>query len=149
MARIFVDVNMFGESWFGNCLQELIKAPNVRFSYSNSEKFTQENEHCFKALRFYKLVGDMGKRDDAPATHLETHISHLEGLERWQNEAACDDAHIFALVFLLPTPFVLSKDKRMARCRGCINPQVDKKYCQFALIGDRAIYDKHRAKILS
>lgn len=154
MARVFIDIHVFGESWFQSVLPELIRSEKVRFSYPCSKKFKVEGEKCRKALEFYKLMG---------ATRLSDGTSKREDTEPKRQSAAeavllqnptfaacdsCDDPHIMALVAIKPTPFVFSKDKRIAKCRRTIGRAVERKYCRFSVISSGELYTRHKERIL-
>ena len=90
----------------------------------------------------------MGLRDDANPDAVAKAIGVLEAIPGFAKEAACDDAHIFALNYEKPCKYIISKDKRMAKCRGELNKVADKRFCQFSIIGRDESYQKHKAKIV-
>lgn len=113
------------------------------------KKLLKEHERAKKAAEFYKLVGDLNKRDDAEKEKVESHIKYLTSLMAWEKEKDCDDPHIFALVFEKPVDYVLTSDQDIANCRKCMNEVVDNRYCQFRLISSEANYKLHKSKIFS
>lgn len=149
MARVFVDVCIFGERWFAQCLDELIKSKNVRFAYSPVDKLVDEHERTLTAKRFFKLMGDLGRRDDAPQADVQKHIDFLENNASWAAEKDCDDPHIFGLAFEKPVLFVITRDNDIANCRKCMNKVVNKRYCNFRLICSEANYEEHKHEVLS
>lgn len=149
MARVFIDVHMFSVEWFNKVLPELIRAESVRFSYGLTRKLLGEQEKVKKALEFYKLMGALGKRDDADQAEIERRVEFLEAHESWISCGACDDPHIFAIVFAKPTRYVFSQDARIATCRSVMTQVVDNRYCRFRLVGNEANYLEHRPHILT
>jgi hypothetical protein len=148
MARVFLDVCAASADWFDDIARELVEEEKVRFSYSPVGKLLEEHSNNTKIRDFYKAVRDMGRRDDADATAVQSRMDYLEGIKAWRSEKDCDDPHIFAIVFEKPTRFVISKDDDMANCRGCINKVVENRYCNFVIISRRASYDSHRHESL-
>lgn len=155
MARVFVDPHMFSESWFKAVLPELVKCPKVVFVFGLSEKHLEERGRVRQALEFYKIVGYLrspdgeGRRVDVLKSDLDEHEDFLNGTKCFVDCDDCDAPHIFALVFVKPTPYIFSMDARMAKCRGVINKNVDKKYCQFIIVSKDKIYKDHRPAIMS
>lgn len=155
MARIFIDCHMFSEAWFAEPLEEMLKAPNVFFVFGLSRKHNEERAKVRKALEFYKLIGMLKSADgtirriDTSAAELAPHEDFLSNQQCFSNCNHCDDPHIFALVYLKPTPYVFSKDARIAKCRSIINKTIDKRYCQFSVIVNLKLYERHRQKILN
>ena len=147
--RVFIDVNVFGDEWFQTILSELVETDCVRFSYSEVDKLTHELEKVSQALKFYKLMGEMNRRDSAESTQVQSQIEYLESHVSWRNEASCDDPHIFAIVREIATQYIFTNDKRIAKCRGCMNRVIDKRYCSFKLVTNLANYKSSRHKILS
>lgn len=150
MARVAIDPHMFGELWFNAVREELIKSGSVRFAYSRLLKEGMELSKQRAALQFFKLVGEIKRRDDA---HVETCKRFCEALltePAWgEHREVCDDAHLFSLVRTLPTEFVFSKDVRMAKCRDCLNGKVEAGYLRFSLISSEALFRKRKHDILS
>ncbi len=150
MARVAIDPHMFGELWFNVAVDELIKSGSVRFAYSGIPKEGMELSKRRDAMRFFKQVGDIKRRDDA---HEETCRRFWEALliePAWdRHKKVCDDAHLFSLVRTLPTEFVFSKDIRIAKCRDCLNGKVEAGYLRFALISSEALFRKRKKDIMS
>jgi len=149
MARVHVDVCVFGKSWFNKIYDDLVKSENVIFTYSPSSKFIEEHEKATNAAKFYKLMKDMGKREDADADDVQEHSNYLESFDEWNAERDCDDPHIFSLVFVKPTKYIITSDEDIANCRRCINRVVNKRYCNFRLICSEANYNHHKNDILT
>ena len=149
MAKVFIDVGAFGESWLQDKLQELIDCEMVVFSYAATRKFRQEHEKCLKAQQFYKLMGEIGKREDANPADVQKNSNYLESLREWKAEKDCDDPHIFALVSVKPTKYIFTTDSDIANCRTCINRIVDRRFCNFRLICSETNYKAHKPKIVS
>lgn len=154
MPRIYIDPHMFSDAWFKEILKELLGCTSVTFSYAASNKITGEISKVRQALAFYKMVGGLkvgskSRRDDADSQEIEKHQRMLENLRCYSDCSDCDDAHIFALVYLKPTPYIFSKDHRMAKCRDKINKHIDKRYCNFIIISDKNVYGKHRRVIIA
>ena len=149
MARVFVDVGVFGEKWFGDCSEELLKANNVRFSYAQVSIFQREHERTLKAAQFYKIAFDMGKRDDANREIMKERIDYLKGLTEWRDERSCDDPHIFALSYEKSFSYLFTSDSRISSCRNCMRRVVDHRFCKFSLIQSESSYKKNKGKIFS
>lgn len=149
MARVFIDGHMFGCDWFLEVLPTLLSSKNVRFAYAPSQKLLGELGRVRKGLEFYRRMGDIGRRDDAPQVEAEGHIRFLTSQRVWVDCSDCDDAHIFAIVFLKPVAFVFTEDSRIARCRDRINSEVSGRYCGFSLIKSSANFKIHRSAILN
>lgn len=96
---------------------------------------------------FYKIARDRGLRDDISIADCEKHINFLTNKEEWQNEKACDDEHVFAMNYIKPIAYVITADRRMAKCRDCLNLTLDKNYCGFRVIGDQAKFEEHWHRI--
>jgi hypothetical protein len=155
MARVYIDPHMFSEAWFQGVLGDLVKCTKVIFSYGESKKMSGEISKVRQALAFYKMVGQLRttsnqpRRHDADKKDLEDHQNILEGMKCYKDCTHCDDAHIFSLVYLKPTPYIFSKDQRMAKCRGELNKHVDKRYCNFIVISTDEIFKVHKNAVLS
>lgn len=149
MARVYIDPHMFSEDWFKCVLGELLKCSNVVFSYGESQKILREFAKVRQALEFYKMVGRLRRRHDADANDLENHQNIIESTDCYKECGHCDDSHIFALIYVKPTPYVFSKDARMAKCRDIVNKHMDKRYCNFIVLSSDPIYRKHRSAIMS
>ena len=155
MARVFIDGHMFGDEWFKTILPDLIDNDRVIFSYGKSAKLDGEHAKARAALSFYKLIGGLKtadgrkRRDDADAVELARHIELISSCDAYRSCAACDDAHIFAIIRLKPTPYVFSHDSRMAQCRGEIIKVVAREYCDFRVISSDQIYQQHKVRIHS
>lgn len=149
MARVFLDVNVFSESWFAPILRELVGAREVLFVYSPVKKLDGELARAVKLAEFLKIASSMNKVVVADPDETQAHMDYLEAQDRWGAEAACDDPHIFAIVYVRGVRFVFSMDRRIARCRGTINQAIDARYCGFIVIDREVTYRAHRASILS
>ena len=149
MARITIDPQAFGEAWFTEVVKELVDSPNVRFSYSGLPKEGGELSACRKALEFFKKIGDLNRRDDAHRATVEMCLEEVTSSTIWASNAKyCDDGHYFALHAALPTPYIFTRDKRMAHCRKCLSGHLDKKFIGFAVVGDASTYKKLKSRIL-
>ncbi|QIZ82107.1 hypothetical protein [Thalassovita gelatinovora] len=148
MARVFLDVNLFGQEWFGPIKVELQECSSVRFSYSRVQKLLDEHQKNVKAKTFYQIMSQLNRVDVADSNAVQKRMDKLQENKKWKNEKDCDDPHIFAIVYEMPTPYVFSSDTDMANCRRCIQNSVDSKFCQFIVIASDAIYRKHRQKVL-
>lgn len=148
MARIFVDVSVFGSEWFRKLVLDLLKSPHVRVSYSEVGLLLGEHERTKKAREFYKLMGEQGRRDDAEPDAVEYRIRHLESLPKWQKEEACDDPHIFGLRYEKPFDYLFTQDADIATCRKCMVRVLDARYRSFRLICNDKNYRQHRGAIL-
>lgn len=155
MARVFIDAHMFSEGWFKDILQELIGCQNVEFVYANVTKLNAEMSKVRQALEFLKIAGVLKKPDKSPRRieaspiEVEKQQTLLESMKCFTKCADCDDPHIFALIYVKPTPYVFSKDARMARCRDEINKTVESRYCKFIVISTAQTYAAHRHSVLS
>lgn len=155
MARVFIDVHMFAEGWFKSILEELRANKNVTFTYSPIPKLEGELAKVRAAVDFFKAIGNLkdsggaSRRDDAPVDEVEHHYNLLETTDCFARCPACDDPHIFAIIYVKPTKFVFSKDIRIAVCRDTINRSLDRRYCRFIVISKVTTYEAHKAKILS
>ncbi len=148
MARVFVDVNLFSTDWFRTILEaDLVPNKAVRFVYSDDSITSKEHEKAKKAATFYKLMGMQGRRDDVGKADCEKHQTILQSLSEWQDEGACDDPHIFSMVYNKPTGYVFSSDTRIAKCRDCIRKVVENRYCDFIVIAKGTTYLEHRHDI--
>lgn len=153
MARVFIDAHLFSESWFKAPLSEMLGCKNVTFTYGESQQILREMARVRQALGFYKMVGSLktasnkSRREDAGRVDLEHHQKYLQGEDCYNKCTHCDDAHIFSLVYVKPTPYIFSNDHRMAKCRDVINKHIDKRYCNFIIISDNNTYKNHRGGI--
>lgn len=149
MARVVIEPHMFGEEWFSPVKEELVKCSNVRFAYCGIDKERNEISKVRDAARFFKLMGDLKRRDDA---HLPTASRHFEEVTQhavWKSNGCCDDGHLFALVKALPTPYVFSKDHRLAACRDCLAGNLDSSFTRFSVISTQATYQANRNNIMA
>lgn len=155
MARVFIDGHMFGVEWFKQALTEMLRSDNVVFIFGRHEKLDGEIGRVRDALAFYKMAGQLKtktgarRRDDVNAEEFGTRIDHLVASPAYNSCAACDDPHIFALVWLRNTPFVFSCDLRLAVCRNHLRKSVDNRYCNFRVIANVQVYGDHRHAILA
>jgi predicted nucleic acid-binding protein len=149
MARVFIDCHMFSEEWFKSVLGELLNKDSVTFVYSESTKMMKELSKVRAALQFYKIVGEKKRRNDADTEEVEKHTKVVENDENYDSCSDCDDSHVFAMIYVKPTPYVFSMDARMARCRDRINKSMNKRYCDFIVISDKNIYGDHKSKIIN
>jgi hypothetical protein len=150
MARVAIDPHMFGEIWFKEVIKELMKSGCVRFAYSGLPKEIIELSKQRDALRFFKSVGEIKRRDDAHEATCSRYYNALLIEPAWQkHKAVCDDAHLFSLVRTLPTEFVFSKDIRLSKCRDCLNGTVEAEYLRFSLISNEDVFRKRKREILS
>ena len=148
MSLIFVDVSATSMAWFRGALIELSDNVNVKFLFSDIKKYKEELEKAPKLANLLKLMKQVGRRVDADKDRSEHHAVYLTGLAEWKSEAACDDEHIFAMIYEKPTKFIFSSDVRIAKCRGCINKVVDKRYCGFIVISDEVVFNAKKPEIL-
>jgi hypothetical protein len=149
MARVFVDVSLFGEGWFQVARRDFDTAPAVKLVYAGVEKLEKEHEKALSVKRYFKLMADRGRVEFLDFVEVQRHIDLLESHVVWRGEESCDDPHIFAIVFSRATPFVFSTDKRIAKCRGCLRGEVDSRYCRFVVISNERVYDRHKRQILA
>lgn len=147
MARIIIDVSAAGEEWVKDVLPELVKSPNVKFVYSDHEGYRKEVAANNFLGRFLKLMKEKQMRDDTDPELCKRLIAELNGVKAWQDEEACDDPHIFAMAYQKPNAFVFTSDKRMVRCRGCMQKHIDKKFRSFSTIQSKANFDKNEHRI--
>lgn len=147
MARVYLDVSVFGQGWFQEALPELVACGHVRFSLSRAKQMTGEIQRVRKLA---ELLGVMSRKNrvDLVRAEIGPAIQALENHPEWVNYAACDDPHIFALVYNLPTKYIFSQDHRLAQCRGYMNRFVDSRFCSFIVISDLSAYRSHRNLIL-
>lgn len=154
MARVYLDCNIFSQAWFSGVLRELIENRNVTFTYCEGTKINAELSRVRQALTFYKAIGAQktasgkSRRVDAPPSEVEKHELILRAVPKYISCRHCDDAHIFALVYVKPTKYIFSTDNRMAKCRGVLNQTIDKRYCDFIVLTDDSIYRTHKVSIL-
>lgn len=149
MARVFVDVSVVSHSWFTpRILTELIDNKAVRFTYTKFGQLAKEHEQSKKFGQLMKRLSDQGRTDNVSEEQAKLHTVKLTSLQNWKNNPACDDPHIFALVYEKPTNYVFSADMRIAQCRDCMNKIVDNRYCDFIVIAKEETYTEHRQKIL-
>lgn len=150
MTRVFVDCHMFSVDWFvKDVLPDLVRSQNVLFTYGEATCFKDELSRTRKALEFYKRMGQIKKRADVDTKEMERHVLIVKACPTYANCNDCDDPHVFALCYIKPTPYIFSEDARMARCRTLINTVLDNRYCNFAVIRTKPVYDIHRGAILA
>lgn len=150
MARVAIDPHMFGEAWFAEIRGELLKSRNVRFSFSGLLQEHIEISRRKDVLTFYKLVGELNRRDDAHQPTAKRNEENLVVDQHWvQNKSICDDPHIFALVKSLPTKYVFTLDLRMVKCRDCLRGKIDNNYLRFSAITTATAYESNRVDILA
>lgn len=148
-VRVIIDPHMFGESWFGQIRNDLVRSKKVRFAYGGLPKETVELSKQRAALEFFKLMGKIKRRDDAHKPTIERFHDELIASAAWvSNSNCCDDSHTFSLVRALPARYVFSKDDRMARCRDCLSGCVDATFLRFAVIGNESSYARVRAGLV-
>lgn len=155
MARVFIDAHMFGEAWFKDVLEELIRCNRVSFVYGEIDKLKTEISKVRKALEFFRLARDLkdsnnkSRRVDAPLDDINAHNEYIQNRQCFVDCGDCDDSHIFALIYVKPTPYIFSMDARIAKCRDVINSSVDSRYCKFIVVSNDPTYKNHKHAILS
>jgi hypothetical protein len=147
MARVLLDKSVAGEAWFKKAVTELAGCSNVKFLYSDDEKYRNEVLSVEFLAKFLKLMKDKGKREDTDATECRRIIDELEGRVEFKREQACDDPHLFAIVFQKPDPFIFTSDKRILDCRRCMATILDKRYRDFSTIQTEENYKANSARI--
>lgn len=155
MTRVFIDPHMFSQDWFPPVLTELLNSQGVVFVYAMCAQGRAELSQVRQALAFQKLV--LNKKDRRgrargvliDESRLRPHLDYLAAHHIFDGCGECDDPHIFALVRVIPTPYIFSHDRRMAGCRDQINRHVDRRYCGFVVISREQVYEHHRHAILS
>lgn len=149
MARVFIDVSIFGFSWFKETLFELRNCSHVKFVVSRDRKMLGEIERATKLAQFHQLMAAQNRLEVVPAASAGPRVEFLESHPAWTaNHKVCDDPHIFAMVFERPTRYIFSNDDRLARCRNRLNRSIDHRYCGFIVIHDATTYMRHRSRIL-
>lgn len=149
MARVFVDPHMFGCDWFGFILPELEGSKRVRFLFSNCAKGRKELQSYRKALEFERLMRARGRAVSADSSLVEAQVEYLNSHGEFRACRDCDDPHIMAAIYIHPTKYVFSEDKRLAGCRSRMTGVVKSRYCSFVVIGTSSVYQYHRSSILS
>lgn len=148
MARATIDASAIGEGWFKNITADLMKLKGVEFVHSLDDKAQGEVERAKKIGQFYLTASKLGRKViTVSAEDANRHIAFLENVEEWKSRTACDDPHIFAIVFEKNVKYVFTGEQRLAECRDCINKKVDNRYCGFSLIRSEEIYNEHRQAI--
>jgi len=150
MARVFIDPHMFSaeKEWFRGVVQELLRSADVSFLFANCEKGVKEIAKVRQALAFKKRMHQLKRAVEAGHEEVQARINWLEGQPVFDGCSDCDDPHIFAAIFLHPTRYVFTTDKRLAKCRRTIQSTVDNRYCSFIVISTSVTYHVHRAHIL-
>jgi hypothetical protein len=147
MARILIDVSAAGETWLKDAVLELRKSANVRFLYSDHEKYKNEVVlHSFLG-NFLKLMKQLGKREDTDPNVCARIIAELEANPDWAGAEPCDDPHIFAIAYQKPNAYVFTRDKRLTKCKACMKDVLDKKHRSFTTIQSKANYDANEDRI--
>lgn len=149
MARVFIEPHMFSSDWFADVVSELIKCKKVQFLFSNCEKGNREISDVRKALEFQQLMTRLKRAVTAKSEDVEKHVEFLKGKKEFCDCNSCDDPHIMAAIFIHPTRFVFSLDRRLAKCRSAMNVILDNRYCSFIVVGTDAVYRLHRHHILA
>ncbi len=147
MARVLLDKSVAGEAWFKKAVTELSTCSNVKFLYSDDEKYRGEVLSSEFLARFLKLMKDKGKREDTDPTECRRIIDRLEATTQFKNEQACDDPHLFAIVYQKPDPFVFTSDKRLLDCRRCMTTVLDQRYRNFSTIQSEENYRANSGRI--
>ena len=148
MTRVLIDCHLFYDGWFVEVLRELQRHKNIEFLYSKEEKYYSEIGANRKALEFFKLMGLLGKLCIADESEVSHRRAELESQAVWNSCGACDDPHIFAMVYVKPTKYIFSEDKRIGTCRTTINKSLSSRYCGFRVISSRALFDSHKHDIM-
>lgn len=154
MARVYIDSHMFAEEWFGPILEEMIACKKVSFSYCQNDKFSKEIGKVHSALRFYQRISNMkdenrkSRRVEACKVSVDSEQALLKSSHTFSSCQSCDDEHIFALNAVQPTPFIFSKDKRMAKCRREVKRKLHRKYSKFSVVSNKKVYGTLRLRIL-
>lgn len=149
MARVHVEPQTFSQAWYKEINQELERSKNVTFLFVNCTKGLTELAKVRDALRFKKRMMEANRGVQANQAGVEAHAQKLKENEDFASCKHCDDEQLLAAIFLHPTRFILTGDKRMAKCRAKISGKVKKEYCNFRIVDRRKTYDEHRADILS
>jgi hypothetical protein len=145
MARATIDASVIGDNWFQNLSGEILKLRGLDFVYGLDQKTLGEHERSKKLGQFYALASRLGREVIAvPADEVERHMAVLADNVAWKNEGACDDPHIFAIVYERNVRYVFTREHRLAACRDCIIRSVGNKYCNFVLIRSEQIFREHR-----
>lgn len=148
MARVFIDPHVHSTDWFPGILEELVRSKKVTFLFSNCEKGVREVGKVGNALKFKKLMIKSRRGIQADASILENRKRLLETEVEFVNCPECDDGHIFAAIYVHPTKFVFSCDKRIAKCRSKLVGKVSRRYCGFIVISSGPVYRVHREAII-
>lgn len=138
---------MFGQGWFQAMLPELVGSDHVRFSYSKAKHMAGEISRVRKLTELLSIMSRLN-RVDLVKGNIDRSIRDIETHPAWMTSAACDDPHIFALVYNMPTRYIFSQDHRLAQCRGHMNRFIDSRFCAFIVISDLDAYRDHRYSIL-
>lgn len=147
MARVIIDVSAVGEKWCQTALADLVKSANVRFVYSDHEKYRKEAASNGFLGKFLQLMKQKQMRDDTDPQRCQDLINELNELPAWVEETACNDPHIFAMAYQKPGAFVFTSDKQLVTCKGCMTAHIDKKFRSFSTIQSEANYTANAHKI--
>ncbi|MFL5014414.1 hypothetical protein [Rhizobium sp.] len=146
MATVLLDVSASSKEWFKDALDEMSKAKNVKFLYTDQPKYRNEIARVFALAQFLKLMAQKGRRVDVDARECQEYIDNLERNPKWTGSGACDDPHLFAMVALKPTRYIFTDEHRISKCRGCM-VATHAQMCAFKAIRTQAVYKKHRSRI--
>lgn len=147
MVQIMIDVSVYGSRWFQRALFDIEKDESVHFLYSDDWKYQQELRKTPKLLAFLKSMAQDSRLIITDKNATEARIEFLQSKKEWQREEACDDPHIFAMIYEKPTRFVFTGDGRLRKCRTCMRKVVKKRYSKFILISNEGNYEKYRSEI--
>lgn len=147
MARVIIDVSAVGEKWFKDAISQLATAPNVKFVYSDHEKYKKEAASNDFLGRFLQLMKQKKRTEDTDPAVCDSLIKQLEALQAWKQKDACDDPHIFAMAYQKPGAYLFTSDKRIASCKACMVAHLEKRFRSFSTIQSEANYNNHQHKI--
>lgn len=147
MARVLIDVSAAGEAWFKTILPELVDCKNVKFVYSDNEKYRNEVAKNFSLGKLLKLMKDKGRREDTDPALCSRLIGQLVVEQKWIEEDACDDPHIFAIAYQKPDVFVFTSDKRLVACQSSMRNTIDKRFRAFSTVQSQNNYDDNVGRI--
>lgn len=135
MTLIYIDVCIASEEWFVNNINLLLNSKHIKVLYSSHPKVLAEVKKVPNLLKLLHTLRDTDRRKDIGVDILESKISYLESLSEWGACRACDDPHIFGIVYLANNlTYVITKDIRQLECRKKIGKIVDKEYLNFKII---------------
>lgn len=145
MGRVLIDVSVMSASWFKtDALPELERRNDIVFVVGDDVKNTTEVSRVRDLLAFLKLMGDKGRVERIPKKDIDQQANYIIGQDSWRRCTACDDEHIFALVYIKHIPFIFSTDRRLATCRNTMRRFVDRHYCSFSVISNKKSFDDNR-----